>query len=76
MFYYLTVEVFLRSFNQGRLSLLGILGSGVATQGVINNAVDSELQWVLLLMAGCNLGFIFFSGIRLKPKRTPIHRKT
>ena len=70
--YYVFVELWLNRFSEGRLSLLGIIGSTVATQGVLSNSVDPTVSYILMLLAGCNLGFIFSIGLRFKSSRMPI----
>jgi len=66
LLYYAVIELFWNRLPHGRLSILGIVGSAVATQGVLANSMDPTVSRVLALLVAANLGFIFSVGVRLK----------
>lgn len=72
MTYYSFVELWLDQFSDGRLSILGIIGSAIAVQGVLSNSVELVVSRILMLLAGCNLGFVFAVGLRIRTHRTPL----
>ena len=70
--YYAIVEFGLDRFAEGRLSMLGIIGSAVAAQGVVSKSVEPGISIILSLLAGCNMGLVFGIGLRIRPDRSPI----
>eukprot|EP00210_Caulerpa_lentillifera_P001469 g1410.t1 len=66
LLYYAIVELFWNHLAYGRLSILGIIGSAVATQGVLANSMDPPVSGVLSTLVAANLGFMFSVGMRLR----------
>eukprot|EP00210_Caulerpa_lentillifera_P007119 g6811.t1 len=66
LLYYAVIELFWNRLAYGRLSILGIIGSVVATQGVLANSMDPPVSGVLSMLVAANLGFIFSVGVRIR----------